>query len=1096
MAAPDCSDDPLDAFDPALFINKAYTEREYAFGPGLTVTLASLAAASTDYDLTGQVVWPASLLLSWFLVSRRGPQLRVQSVLELGAGAGLAGLVAARMCRRAVLTDCSGVVLEVLARNVAAAVGPARVSCECLRWGSGEQLDAFAARHEPFDTIVGADIRMLAKHDGAQLILAHQNRATLTDREFLYGAATRAGFVYEEIRGDALKAVLPPDGGGVNETALNDCVIVVFRRAQASPQSLDYASLLPENEMQNLELAFSVGETLGIPRLLDAEDMFPVPDKMSVITYTMGYYKALSGEVPVAPVATPPPIAATPTMASRFSPPVEVPQTPLVSAPEESPMRCSAGQLEAAVSASSSPAIVREVSPAVPHAARAYSADYAAFISAAAAATSGEVRSALHGAMSPSAAASMASPVSVAADGSEVSAALAQALDPPRAEHHHATPVYEYAFVMPQVPAGQRPKCSKCSKTIAATAKVVEALGKTFHEYCFECKTCRNRVSPRDFIAVDGEIYCQLHGRPAQLQRRASAAKLLSVADVPRAVPRTTSLSSLAVPSQASHTGVSLMKRSEGSNVAVCHEESAPASKDDTCIASAPPRDREALESAEHSLSAPPSACVSGSESTTPVPSSSPKLVTSADAKPSVGAAPPAEHSDEPPAGADGLQVDDHECAPGASTPGASAAEHKLTGLESDAELERIAMEQAKAELMRERRTKVVRKVRHVKAAVTKEPHPSGKDDSQQEAAASVSASASSDSAEPAATQTDSKCVGDPATVHSDVAPEPAHEDSQERQGGHDNAPEVRAVEQRTGSEAAEAGGESKTLQDADAPAIHGASCIEEPFITPAQSAAPVPNAEAAVQSASVAAEAAKLKAAEEALRQKLEEEQRRLKKAEEERRAAEEARQKASEEHARQKRAEEQERIERQRLSKLADERRQREQDDAERKRLEKQKAQEEELRRLQKQREEELKMIEQLKEQQERLRQEAKQDQEELRRLREQREQERLALEQARAELLAQRREAAGEGKAAVASEAQAAAAIKQLRERVAELEMQVTVARETSEKLNARLAEALGAAGEQRRQVSSLRLLVVGLSVALTAVCIVHMHTLMTK
>ena len=46
----------------------------------------------TDHDLTGQIVWPASLLLSWFIHSKIGrDSFENETVLELGAGCGLAG---------------------------------------------------------------------------------------------------------------------------------------------------------------------------------------------------------------------------------------------------------------------------------------------------------------------------------------------------------------------------------------------------------------------------------------------------------------------------------------------------------------------------------------------------------------------------------------------------------------------------------------------------------------------------------------------------------------------------------------------------------------------------------------------------------------------------------------------------------------------------------------------------------------------------------------------------------------------------------------------------------------------------------------------
>jgi hypothetical protein len=48
---------------------------------------------------------------------------------------------------------------------------------------------------------------------------------------------------------------------------------------------IDYDSLDKNNAAANLELAFSVAESLGIPRLLDVEDVnVEKPDERSVMT--------------------------------------------------------------------------------------------------------------------------------------------------------------------------------------------------------------------------------------------------------------------------------------------------------------------------------------------------------------------------------------------------------------------------------------------------------------------------------------------------------------------------------------------------------------------------------------------------------------------------------------------------------------------------------------------------------------------------------------------------------------------------------------------------------------------------------------------
>ena len=94
MAALDETDEAEDIFDPGLFLNEDYAEHAYELGDGAQQTCLCLEGASTDHDLTGQVVWPVSVALARFVSARLDS--RRAGASSRSARAALAGLAAAR----------------------------------------------------------------------------------------------------------------------------------------------------------------------------------------------------------------------------------------------------------------------------------------------------------------------------------------------------------------------------------------------------------------------------------------------------------------------------------------------------------------------------------------------------------------------------------------------------------------------------------------------------------------------------------------------------------------------------------------------------------------------------------------------------------------------------------------------------------------------------------------------------------------------------------------------------------------------------------------------------------------------------------------
>ena len=78
--------------------------------------MQALSVPAADYDLTGQILWPAASLLADYLAAHDTILKGCSCACELGAGLGLVGLLAAQTCP-VVLTDHNDVVLKVLGRN-------------------------------------------------------------------------------------------------------------------------------------------------------------------------------------------------------------------------------------------------------------------------------------------------------------------------------------------------------------------------------------------------------------------------------------------------------------------------------------------------------------------------------------------------------------------------------------------------------------------------------------------------------------------------------------------------------------------------------------------------------------------------------------------------------------------------------------------------------------------------------------------------------------------------------------------------------------------------------------------------------------------
>nr|GMD69724.1 protein N-lysine methyltransferase METTL21A [Ipomoea batatas] len=133
--------------DQSFFMNDNYELTTFSFGSQV-LQLYCLQSASTDFDLTGQLVWPGAVLLNDYL-AKNADILQGCSVIELGSGVGITGILYSKFCREVVMTDHNDEVLKA----------SSSLKAEKLEWGDTDQLSYILQGHpEGFDLVLGADI--------------------------------------------------------------------------------------------------------------------------------------------------------------------------------------------------------------------------------------------------------------------------------------------------------------------------------------------------------------------------------------------------------------------------------------------------------------------------------------------------------------------------------------------------------------------------------------------------------------------------------------------------------------------------------------------------------------------------------------------------------------------------------------------------------------------------------------------------------------------------------------------------------------------------------------------------------------------------
>ncbi|XP_031403032.1 protein N-terminal and lysine N-methyltransferase EFM7 isoform X2 [Punica granatum] len=190
------------------------------FRPSCFRRLCHLCIRKADFDLTGQLVWPGAMLLNEYL-SKNVDLLKGCSVIELGSGVGITGILCSRFCREVVLTDHNDEVQKILKKNIelhSSKDHSHHAVAEKLEWGNSDQINQILRRRPGgFDLILGADIcfqqgsvpllfdtvkqlLQVRERDCCKFILAYVSRAKIMD-SLVVSEAIRHGMQINEIPG-------------------------------------------------------------------------------------------------------------------------------------------------------------------------------------------------------------------------------------------------------------------------------------------------------------------------------------------------------------------------------------------------------------------------------------------------------------------------------------------------------------------------------------------------------------------------------------------------------------------------------------------------------------------------------------------------------------------------------------------------------------------------------------------------------------------------------------------------------------------------------------------------------------------------------
>jgi predicted nicotinamide N-methyase len=173
---------------------KILTEVEHKFSKAITIKtlefvpedIDQAAQFSNTIDITGLMVWPASSFLCEYIIKNR-KIFKKQKVVELGAGCGIGGLVAAKYASEVLITDGNELVMQAVRENIDK--NPSR-TCNIrslkLKWGQED-----SSLMQQFPIIIASDVVYKTEFFIALFNTVKNLLAPGSDSKFILGFAKR-----------------------------------------------------------------------------------------------------------------------------------------------------------------------------------------------------------------------------------------------------------------------------------------------------------------------------------------------------------------------------------------------------------------------------------------------------------------------------------------------------------------------------------------------------------------------------------------------------------------------------------------------------------------------------------------------------------------------------------------------------------------------------------------------------------------------------------------------------------------------------------------------------------------------------------------